>query len=110
MLAQDQTGAAFALRHHGLGAWRPGAAWSLGGGAVDGQLRYVANVRTGFTDQDRRRLPAVLAGRGRTRPVVHCPHRGLWVEPDLFCQVNYLEWTRAGRLRGASFHGLLAAP
>jgi bifunctional non-homologous end joining protein LigD len=73
-----------------------------------GQLRYVANVRTGFTDQDRHRLPAMLAGRGRSRSVVRCPHRGLWVEPDLLCQVNYLEWTRAGRLRGASFHGLLA--
>ena len=72
-----------------------------------GTLRYVANVRTGFTDQDRRRLPAVLAGLGRSRPVVHCPHRGLWVEPDLLCQINYLEWTRAGRLRGASFHGLV---
>jgi hypothetical protein len=28
----------------------------------------------------------------------------------LICQVHYLEWTRAGRLRGASFHGLLTAP
>ena len=69
-----------------------------------GQLRYVANVRTGFTDQERRSLPALLARRGRSCPVVACPHRGLWVEPDLFCQVNYLEWTHHGRLRGASFH------
>ncbi len=70
-----------------------------------GQLRYVANVRTGFTDQERLRLAALLATRGRSRPVVRCPHPGLWVEPDLICLVNYLEWTRAGRLRGASFHG-----
>ena len=28
-------------------------------------------------------------------------------EPELFCEVDYLEWTRAGRLRGASFHGLV---
>ena len=74
----------------------------------NGPLRYVANVRTGFTDQDRRRLPELLV-RARRRPVVCCPHRGLWVKPDLLCQVNYLEWTRAGRLRGASFRGLLAA-
>ena len=73
-----------------------------------GRLRYVANVRTGFTDAERRRLPAVLAGRGCARPVVECPYRGLWLEPELMCQVNYLEWTRAGRLRGTSFHGLLA--
>ena len=93
--------------------WQPGAA-GLGGLLVaapwGGVLRYVANVRAGFTDQDRRRLPALLAGRGRTRSVVRCPHRGLWVQPELVCQVNYLEWTRDGRLRGASFHRLLREP
>ena len=93
--------------------WQPGVC-GLSGLLVaapwGGALRYVANVRTGFSDQDRRRLPALLTGRGRTRPVVRCPHRALWVEPELLCQVNYLAWTRAGRLRGASFHGLLAAP
>jgi hypothetical protein len=35
-----------------------------------GQLRYVANVRTGFTDLDRRRLVALLQRRQRARPVV----------------------------------------
>jgi bifunctional non-homologous end joining protein LigD len=92
--------------------WQPGtyglrsllvaAAWA-------GALRYLANVRTGFTTADRQRLSTLLAGRGRSRPVVRCPHRGLWVEPDLFCRVGYWEWTRAGRLRGASFQGLLAS-
>ena len=87
----------------GLGGLRVAAPWA-------GWLRYVATVRTGFSDQDRRCLPAVLAGLGRRSPVVPCPHRGLWLEPELVCQVNYLEWTRAGRLRGASFHGLLTTP
>ena len=86
---------------YGLRGLLVGAPWN-------GRLRYVANVRTGFTDHDRRRLPEVLGGRERSRPVVPCPHRGLWVQPDLLCQVNYLEWTRAGRLRGASFHSLIA--
>jgi ATP-dependent DNA ligase len=89
--------------------WEPGVLGLRGllvAAPWDGRLRHVANVRTGFTDQDRRCLSAVLASRSRTRPVVRCPHRGLWVEPDLLCQVNYLEWTRAGRLRGASFQGL----
>jgi bifunctional non-homologous end joining protein LigD len=93
--------------------WEPGVC-GLGGLLVaapwGGRLRYVANVRTGFSDQERRRLPAVLSGRGRARPVVPCPHRGLWLEPELLCAVNYLEWTRSGRLRGASFHGMLVAP
>jgi bifunctional non-homologous end joining protein LigD len=93
--------------------WQPGVC-GLGGLLVAapwaGKLRRVANVRTGFSDPERRRLPAVLAGRSRARQVVPCPHRGLWLEPELLCAVNYLEWTSAGRLRGASFHGWLAAP
>ena len=80
----------------------------LVGAPWNGQLRYVANVRTGFTDQDRGRLPELLGDRERSGPVVRCPHRGIWVEPDVLCQVNYLEWTRAGRLPGASFHNLIA--
>jgi bifunctional non-homologous end joining protein LigD len=93
--------------------WQPGVCGLRGllvAAPWSGRLRYVANVRTGFSDQDRRCLPAVLASRARAGPVVPCPHRGLWLEPELVCQVNYLEWTRAGRLRGASFHGLLTAP
>jgi len=54
------------------------------------------------------RLAGVLAtARERARPVVPCPEKGLWLEPELLCQVSYLERTRAGRLRGASFHGWL---
>jgi ATP-dependent DNA ligase len=93
--------------------WEPGVLGLRGllvAAPWGGRLRYVANVRTGFTEYERRRLATVLAGRGRTVPVVRCPRRGLWVEPDLVCQVNYLELTRAGRLRGASFHSLLSAP
>jgi bifunctional non-homologous end joining protein LigD len=77
-------------------------------GQHNGSLCYLARVRTGFTDAERRRLADVLAAaRGRARPVVACPEKGLWLEPELFCQVSYLERTRAGRLRGASFHGWL---
>src|SRR5262249_24928935 len=72
----------------------------------ESQLRYVANVRTGFTLQQRKDLLRLLESRGRSRPVVDCPHRGVWVQPELYCRVRFLEWTRAGRLRGASFQGL----
>jgi ATP-dependent DNA ligase len=93
--------------------WQPGVC-GLGGLLVaapwGGRLQYVAHVRMGLSDQERRRLPAVLSGYGRARPVVPCPHRGLWLEPELLCAVNHLDWTRAGRLRGASFHGWLKAP
>jgi ATP-dependent DNA ligase len=78
-------------------------------GPCHGRLRYLARLRAGFTDTERRRLSDVLAAvRDRSRPVVPCPHPGRWLEPELVCQVNYLDRMPAGRLRGASFHGLLA--
>jgi hypothetical protein len=90
--------------------WQPGR-WGVRGLLVaavwDGRLQYVAKVRTGFTMEERRWPPSILAGLGRARPVVPCPHPGLWLEPVVICQVSYLDWTRAGRLRGASFRGML---
>lgn len=87
----------------GVGSLLVAALW-------EGVLRYVANVRAGFTTQQRRDLARLLEPRRRSRPMVPCPHRGLWVEPELYCQVRFLEWTRAGRLRAASFRGLLSPP
>jgi len=29
-----------------------------------------------------------------------------WVEPELVCEVEFLEWTREGRLRAPSYKGL----
>jgi len=43
----------------------------------EGVLRYVANVRTGFSSQQRSDLPRSLESRRRSRPIVSCPHRGL---------------------------------
>jgi len=51
-----------------------------------------------------------LATHIREQAVVPCPERATWVEPELFCQVRFLEWTHAGRLRGASFQSLLCQP
>src|SRR5439155_10444496 len=74
----------------------------------DDQLRYVASIRSGFNSAVRASLQAALAARTRAQPVVPCPEQGVWVEPELYCQVRFLEWTHAGRLRGASFHHLLS--
>jgi ATP-dependent DNA ligase len=91
--------------------WQAGVAGVqslLVAGPCQGRLRYLARLRTGFTNAERRRLAGVLAAvRSRSRPVVPCPHAERWLEPELVCQVNYLDWTPAGRLRGASFYGLL---
>ena len=74
-----------------------------------GGLSYAAHLRGGWTGPMCRQLGALLGRRVRDRPAVPCPERGVWVDPDLYCQVRFLGWTRHGRLRGASFGGLLPA-
>jgi hypothetical protein len=73
-------------------------------------LCYVASLHSGVSSTLRAPLQAALAARVRAQPVVSCPEPAVWVEPELYCQVRFLEWTHAGRLRGASFHQLLSAP
>ncbi len=73
----------------------------------EGQLRYVGELTCGFTTKARADLTAQLGARVRRRPAVPCSHRGTWVEPTIYCQVRFQQWTPAGRLRGASFAGLL---
>ena len=73
----------------------------------EGRLRYVADLCSGFTDALRRRLSSLLAERVQARPAVPCPEPAVWVRPELYCRVRFLAWTRGGRLRGASFGGLL---
>jgi bifunctional non-homologous end joining protein LigD len=82
-------------------------------GAFDeGVLRWVGQVGTGFTDQ---MLADVLE---RLRPLVHdsppiddpelAKLRGtVFVEPELVCEVEYLEYTKSTRkMRAPSFRGL----
>jgi DNA ligase D-like protein (predicted ligase) len=73
----------------------------------EGQLRYVATIHSGFTAAVSAQLNELLVTRIRSQPVVRCPERATWVQPELYCQVRFLEWTHAGRLRGASFQRLL---
>jgi ATP-dependent DNA ligase len=75
----------------------------------EGQLRFVAELRSGLSVVLREQLAGLLAGRGCRHPVVPCRRQALWVRPELYCQVRFLGWTSAGRLRGASFAGLLPA-
>jgi len=75
----------------------------------DGALRYVATLRSGFTSVARDQLRRLLIDRQRSSPVVACPHRAVWIDPGVYCEVRYLEWTAGRRLRGASFQRLLAS-
>jgi bifunctional non-homologous end joining protein LigD len=74
-------------------------------------LRYAGKVGTGFTETTLRELAARLARLERAKaPFAEVPaeaRRGVhWVEPKLVAEVAFLGWTRDGRLRHPSFHGL----
>ena len=75
--------------------------------AWQGKLQYVAELTAGFTDEAKQQLVEQLIRQSRGEPVVPCPKRAHWVEPQLYCQVRFLEWTINGRLRGAHFRGLI---
>jgi ATP-dependent DNA ligase len=74
----------------------------------DGTLKYVAEVSRGFTAPARAELAQRLSARPRLHPLVSCPTRACWVEPQLYCRVRFQEWTRHGRLRHPVFDGCFA--
>ncbi|MDT7727566.1 MAG: bifunctional non-ous end joining protein LigD [Actinomycetota bacterium] len=102
--------------------WRPGQnrfTGILGGlllGAHDretGDLVYIGDVGTGFSERERRELQARLEKlERRTPPFADTPpredvRRARWVEPELVGEVVYRQFTRgAGRLRHTAWRGL----
>jgi bifunctional non-homologous end joining protein LigD len=92
---------------------RTGFGALLVGHFEDGQLRYAGKVGTGFkgatldelyremTARERPTCPfQPPPARAKTGPGVH------WVEPELVCEVSFLEWTPDGALRHPSFQAL----
>jgi bifunctional non-homologous end joining protein LigD len=75
--------------------------------AHQGPLRYVGQVSAGLSEPLQRDLSACLARRRRPQPVVACRRSALWVEPDLYCQVRFLQGSGRGQLRSPCFLGLL---
>ncbi len=81
-------------------------------GVVDrgGRLVYAGHVGTGFDEAEGARLvgllgpagPCLLAG-GEPRDL---RGRVVWVHPHRVVEVEYLEWTRDGRLRHPVYRGL----
>jgi bifunctional non-homologous end joining protein LigD len=79
-----------------------------------GELKYVGNVGTGFTDAEIRRLLAKLKPLRRDTPpfetVPKMPrvrkNEIVWVEPELVAEVEFAEFTHDGRLRAPSYQGL----
>ena len=76
-----------------------------------GDLRYVGNVGTGFTQSFLQRLLPELEARETDKPPVKVPPdprlRGArWMRPELVCEVEYQGWTDDWRLRAPSFKGI----
>jgi bifunctional non-homologous end joining protein LigD len=84
------------------------------GANVGGELRWVGNCGTGFSDRDIEELLANLEPLRRAEPVFRTvpkmPKVGkgdvVWVEPELVCEVEFAEWTHDGHLRAPSYEGL----
>ncbi len=78
------------------------------------ELVWAGNCGTGFDDAELDMLMAKLAPlRRETSPLAVTPRMArvraadvTWVEPELVCEVEFLEWTREGRLRAPSYKGL----
>ncbi|WP_372659860.1 non-homologous end-joining DNA ligase [Amycolatopsis kentuckyensis] len=101
--------------------YRPGQgriAGRMGGlalGAPDpdtGDLVYIGDVGTGFSEADRSRLQARLEPlERRTHPFAVAPPRAdvaraRWVEPELVGEVVFRTFTSAGRVRHTAWRGL----
>lgn len=91
---------------------RSGAIGALLLGAhIDGELRYVGQVGTGFTEQMlvdlRSRLAPIQTAASPASGVPPLQARtAVWVRPELVGEVSYSEWTRDVRLRHPSWRGL----
>jgi bifunctional non-homologous end joining protein LigD len=83
----------------------------LVGAYVDGELVWIGQVGTGYSDGLLTDLLKRLADLERSTPPIADPElraiKGArWVEPELVCDVEYLEITHTRKLRAPSFKGL----
>jgi bifunctional non-homologous end joining protein LigD len=79
-----------------------------------GELVYVGNCGTGFTEQEIDRLLGKLRPLERDTPTFRVVPKMprvrksdvVWVEPKLVCEVEFVEWTHDGHLRAPAYKGL----
>jgi bifunctional non-homologous end joining protein LigD len=77
----------------------------------DGELMWIGQVGTGFTDGVLGDLVKRLTALEQAEPPIAdhdlaAVKGARWVRPELVCEVEYLEMTRVGKLRAPSFKGL----
>jgi len=83
----------------------------LVGASRDGDLVWIGQVGTGFTESMLADLLERLAELETSEPPIDDPElrklKGArWVRPELVCEVEYLAMTSAGKLRAPSYKGL----
>ena len=109
-----------------IGGFIPGASGFdalLVGYFAGRDLIYAAKVRGGFVPRDKAALvPKLKRLKSSACPLANLPEpKGgrwgesltaekmkecVWVNPELVCQVSFIEWTSAGHLRHCSFAGM----
>ncbi|MGK5080584.1 DNA ligase D [Janthinobacterium sp. HLX7-2] len=76
----------------------------------DGELRYAGNVGSGFDEASlrelRRRLDALSVETSPFTGKAGGVRQPLWVKPQLVAEISFAQWTSAGSIRHAVFHGL----
>jgi bifunctional non-homologous end joining protein LigD len=75
---------------------------------IDGQLKYVGKVGTGFSQKFREELFLFMRPLVVSSPIIPCPEKGVWVNPEIFCKIRFAEFTNAGVLRAPVFKSLVA--
>ena len=76
----------------------------------DGKLRHVGQVGTGFDHKLMKaiheRLQPLITKRCPLTPKPKINDVTTWVQPEVVCQIRFLEWTQDGMLRAPVFVGL----
>jgi bifunctional non-homologous end joining protein LigD len=102
-----------------IGGWKPGEGARAGGigsllvGVQEaGDLIYCGHVGTGFTQRTLQMLSGKLrplrrttSPFGTTVPADEA-RSAQWVEPELVAEVEFIKWTKSGRLRAPAYKGL----
>lgn len=73
----------------------------------EGVLTCVGKVGSGLTESLRAELRTRLAALRRDRPIVPAPVDGRWVDPEIYCTVGFVEFTRDGMLRAPVLLGVV---
>jgi bifunctional non-homologous end joining protein LigD len=97
-----------------IGGWLPGERkiGALLAGLPDGEggLRFAGRVGTGFTEAELARLLARLEPLRTERSpfsTAGAPKGSVFVVPTLRAEVEFVEWTKEGRMRAPSYKGLV---